>query len=83
MDMSALVASIKAKRESTGLKSTYVGADGAAFDMFHPNEAVKAFNDFKYALFDKYGRNAGNVPAFEMAELSRLDALARTSKVAK
>ena len=71
MDVEALIARAKARREAAGLKATYTGVDGEPFDMFHPTEAHKAFYDFKYELRAKYPTEA-EVPAADMAKLKRL-----------
>lgn len=42
-----LVARAKSGREVKGLKSTYTGADGKSYDMFHATEAHKALLGFQ------------------------------------
>lgn len=77
MDIQALVNAAHARRAAKGLKSTYTAADGSTFDMFHPNEATKAFWDFKHALYTVHGRDVANVPAADMAKLKRLERATR------
>lgn len=71
MDMDAIAARVKAKREAAGLKSIYTTRDGLTYERYHANEAQKAYNDFKYALRAKYPTKA-DVPK---EDLARLDAL--------
>ena len=67
----ALVTRVKSNREARGLKSTYTGADGKSYDMFHATEAHKAFWDFKKSLKAKYP-TAADVPASDMEQFRKL-----------